>query len=105
MLVTGQPARSDLAYDCIMNVFVAVGEHGLTEHQPKRFTMLVNENEVILAGDDFITEKADFVWRHSSEETWEARGLYKFMFFREGRLNFVESIHFTRAFNAKCEKF
>jgi hypothetical protein len=107
LMSLGQPAQAAVVYDCMMNVFVSVGEHGLREYQPKRFTMLVTEAEVTLAGDDFITEKADIVGRHSSEENWQARdrNKHKFMNFYQGRLNFVESIHLTRAFNAKCEKF
>lgn len=107
LMSLGQPAQAAVTYDCAMNVFVIVGKLGLREFQPKRFTMLVDENEVTLAGDDFITEKANIVWRGSSEETWEARDRkkYKFMFFDQGRLNFVESVQSTRAFNAKCEKF
>jgi len=107
LMSIGQPAQAAVTYGCMMNVFVIVGELGLRELQPKRFTMLVDENEVTLAGDDFITEKADIVWSRSSGETWEARdkNKYKFMFFDQGRLNFVESVQSTHAFNAKCEKF
>lgn len=91
LMLLGHPAQAAVTYDCAMNVFVIVGKLGLRELQPKRFTMLVDENEVTLAGDDFITEKADIVWSRSSGETWEARDRkkYKFMFFDQGRLNFV----------------
>jgi|GEM_PF-5191432 len=107
LMSIGQPSYSAVIYNCMMNVSVHVSELGLRERQLKRFTMLVDENEVTLAGNDFITEKANIVWSNSSGERWEARdrNKYKFMFFAQGRLNFVESVDTTAAFNAKCEKY
>ena len=104
LVALGQPAKSAIVYHCVMDVFVSVGQHGLRHYPTKRFTMLVDENEVELAGDNFIGEKADIVFFSPKTDYWEARTKYKFMFFSNGRLNFVEAVDSTRAFNAKCEK-